>query len=1077
MLSVASVRSASGAANYYGKDDFASADYYAGEDAGDVSIWAGSGAEAAGLIGDVGKADLERTLNGELPSGEKVGQVENRRAGIDLTFSAPKSVSLMAYVAGDKRILGKEGAHMTAVRQTMAWVEKNLAQGRKDIEGRKVPIASGNLTYGLFQHDTSRALDPQAHIHAVIANMTRMPDGKWQALHADKIWASNTVIGSIYHAYLRSEMEKLGYKVEATGKHGIFEIAGVPKDVIDAFSQRREDILAKADALGIVSPKGRDGVTVTSRDPKLNVEDRAGLQKDWQEKAAGLGFDGKQILRDAEREVAGQSHIPTGPLDRGYQVISEAVQSARALVGHLLATPDPLVDRAIARIVISPAAARAQFAVASAVRIHAQREAAFDVDRLGKTALDLHLKGVTVEHIEDRITQLVGKGMLIPGQVRQHETTYAAVTTREGLATEERILGEMERGRGTATALLAPTDAPDRLQAASPHELNPGQLAAATMIVASEDRIVVVQGVAGAGKSTMLQAVARVAEAEGRKVLGLAFQNKMVADLKEGAGIEAQTIASFVWANERFINEPDSAAAQLRREELKNTIIAVDETSMVSSNDMLKLVQITEKLGIERLALVGDRQQLSSIDAGKAFAMLQAGGTATARMDKNIRQRTDTLRTVAALANVGKASQALRVLGDQVVETKGEDPAAHAADLWLKLPTAEREVTAVFASGRDARKTINTAIQEGLIAQGVLKSAGETVNVYESVNATREELRYARTYKPGQTLHVTGNIPEVSLRRGTFQVTRTFANGKVEIEANGRRQRFAPGKIDPRITTERLQLATKTDITLHEGERIRWTANDKERGMLNSALARVLDTKDGHITVELASKDVVTLAPGDPMLARLDLAYSLNMHMAQGITTDKAITVMASYEQNLSNQRLFNVGVTRVRDALTVVVDDRQKLMARLDRNPGNKTSALETLGRLDIDGPGARTAPASSQLRGAAAGGRQGNTASPAIVVGREPIDLSDLPPMPAFTREDAARYASDDGLRGVTAGDDLTGVRWPLPGSEAVPLSRGDGLDPPMPGAGKPETNPPMPARGDPSPPLPEKNLGLEL
>ena len=107
------------------------------------------------------------------------------------------------------------------------------------------------------------------------------------------------------------------------------------------------------------------------------------------------------------------------------------------------------------------------------------------------------------------------------------------------------------------------------------------------------------------------------------------------------------------------------------------------------------------------------------------------------------------------------------------------------------------------------------------------------------------------------------------------------------------------------------------------------------------------------------------------MLVRLDLAYSLNMHMAQGITTDKAITVMAIYEQNLSNQRLFNVGVTHVRDDLTVVVDDREKLMARLDRNAGNKTSALETLGRLDIDEPGARTAPASMQPRGAAAQSR----------------------------------------------------------------------------------------------------------
>ncbi len=133
--------------------------------------------------------------------------------------------------------------------------------------------------------------------------------------------------------------------------------------------------------------------------------------------------------------------------------------------------------------------------------------------------------------------------------------------------------------------------------------------------------------------------------------------------------------------------------------------------------------------------------------------------------------------------------------------------------------------------------------------------------------------------------------------------------------------------------------------------------------------------------------------------------------------------------------------MTRVRDDLTVVVDDSGKLMNRLDRNAGNKTSALETLGRLDIDGPGARTVPTTSQPRGAAAPSRQGDSAAPPIAVGRELIDLNDLPAMPAFTREDAARYANGDDLRGLTTGDDLTGVRWPLPGSEAVSLVRGTG------------------------------------
>ncbi|MBL7395885.1 relaxase domain-containing protein, partial [Escherichia coli] len=92
-----------------------------------------------------------------------------------------------AYVAGDTRVLA---ANMVAVQKTMAWVEKNLAEGRKDVEGRKVPVPTGKLVYALFQHDTSRALDPQAHVHSVIANLTQMPDGKWQALHADKIWSN-----------------------------------------------------------------------------------------------------------------------------------------------------------------------------------------------------------------------------------------------------------------------------------------------------------------------------------------------------------------------------------------------------------------------------------------------------------------------------------------------------------------------------------------------------------------------------------------------------------------------------------------------------------------------------------------------------------------------------------------------------------------------------------------------------------------------------------------------------------------------------------------------------------------------
>src|SRR3546814_9177086 len=98
MLSIAPVRSAAGAANYFAKDD-----YYTVEGSSEVSLWAGEGAIDLGLSGEVTKDGFEAILSGILPDGEAVAQVENRRAGFDLTFSMPKSASVMAYVAGDKR--------------------------------------------------------------------------------------------------------------------------------------------------------------------------------------------------------------------------------------------------------------------------------------------------------------------------------------------------------------------------------------------------------------------------------------------------------------------------------------------------------------------------------------------------------------------------------------------------------------------------------------------------------------------------------------------------------------------------------------------------------------------------------------------------------------------------------------------------------------------------------------------------------------------------------------------------------------------------------------------------------------
>ena len=123
---------------------------------------------------------------------------------MDITFSAPKSVSLLAYIGGDTRLLD---ANMAAVKETLAWAEKNLAEARVSKDGKVGIEKTGKLVVGLFQHDTNRNLDPQAHVHAVIANATQTKDGVWRALHNGKLWDNNTLLGSIYHAALRAKVE------------------------------------------------------------------------------------------------------------------------------------------------------------------------------------------------------------------------------------------------------------------------------------------------------------------------------------------------------------------------------------------------------------------------------------------------------------------------------------------------------------------------------------------------------------------------------------------------------------------------------------------------------------------------------------------------------------------------------------------------------------------------------------------------------------------------------------------------------------------------------------------------------
>jgi len=950
MLSVANVRTASGAANYFAADN-----YYTRADAERSGQWLGKGAETLGLRGVIEASQFEAVLKGMLPDGSRVGS-DNRahRAGTDLTFSMPKSWSILALVGGDRRILDAYGA---AVRETLAWAEKNLAETRMEVRGKERVVATLNLVIGLFQHDTNRNQEPNAHFHAVVANVTQGPDGKWRALRNDKIWEHNTLLNAMTMARFRLAVEKLGYQVGEYGKHGNFEAVGVPKPVRDAFSSRRAEILDKLSTMEGNGLAARNAANLMTRADKGPVADRQALVNQWREAAAKLGFDPRLVISQANARAATDIGSVSGIGNSVRSIGQRARLLAATFAEHLgLRQGDPLVPRDMGRR--TPEQIAAVHAVASAIRHLGEREAAFSRTEIYRSALGFALP-TTLPDIEHRVDQLLRQGYLQKGNGADRNL----VTTRDAIGLEQRIIAAVETGRGHGTAVVAADVAGERLQALSQLKygltLNPGQEGAGRLLLASHNRIVAIQGVAGAGKSTVLKPVADILREEGRSVLGLAVQNTLVQMLERDTGIPSMTVARFLRQHRDLLEKADQARLAEARASLRGTTVLLDEASMVGNADKEKLVRLANLLQFDRFASIGDRKQLGAVDAGKPFDVMQQAGIETATMNTNLRARDKALRDAQYAAQGGHIDEALRHLGPHVVAS-GNTAAVDAAAAWLSLSPAEREVTAIYASGRNLRGQVNEAVQTGLKANGELGPGSLGLTVLSRVNLTREEMRYSRSYAAGMVLEVDRRQRGQVLQKGRYDVVETDPTRERVMLQNerGKRFEFRPGQMRPQGEQDPLRLFEVRPLEIHDGDRIRWTATDHKRGLLNADQARIVAVDAKGVMVKTSLGAEHRLGLGDPMLERLDLAYALNAHMAQGLTSDRGIAVMDSRERNLANQQTFLVTITRLRDGLTLFVDNADKLEAAVERNPGMKRSALETVNQL-------RDAAATGQAKG----------------------------------------------------------------------------------------------------------------
>ncbi|EFN6120028.1 conjugative transfer relaxase/helicase TraI [Escherichia coli] len=325
MMSIAQVRSAGSAGNYYTDKD----NYYVLGSMGER--WAGRGAEQLGLQGSVDKDVFTRLLEGRLPDGADLSRMQDgsnrHRPGYDLTFSAPKSVSMMAMLGGDKRLID---AHNQAVDFAVRQVEA-LASTRVMTDGQSETVLTGNLVMALFNHDTSRDQEPQLHTHAVVANVTQH-NGEWKTLSSDKVgktgfienvYANQIAFGRLYREKLKEQVEALGYETEVVGKHGMWEMPGVP---VEAFSGRSQTI---REAVGEdASLKSRDVAALDTRKSKQHVDPEIKMAE-WMQTLKETGFD-IRAYRDAADQRADLRTLTPGPASQDGPDVQQAVTQAIA---------------------------------------------------------------------------------------------------------------------------------------------------------------------------------------------------------------------------------------------------------------------------------------------------------------------------------------------------------------------------------------------------------------------------------------------------------------------------------------------------------------------------------------------------------------------------------------------------------------------------------------------------------------------------------------------------------------------------------------------------------------------------
>ncbi|MBS1090735.1 relaxase domain-containing protein [Gluconobacter sp. Dm-74] len=911
VATISGLRNAAQASAYYDADDYYSEDGHA------PSVWLGKGAVELGLASAVDSERFTRLLHGQINKDQRLGTSQDgewvHRPGWDVTFSAPKSVSIMALVAGDRRLIG---AHDEAVRRTMALAEQHLAATRIREDGEVRREVTQNLVIASFRHGTSRALDPQLHSHNVILNMTQDQDSQWRSLEPRAFYQLQKQLGALYRQELAHEVTELGYGI-TKGKDSSFEIAGLSPESLERFSQRAQAIEAQLAKRGKsraqASAAEKQTVALETRLAKEAVS-QADLVKTWRGAADSAGLTEekrRQLVAEAQGRLAAQS----------------AQKSSNAFGRELLA--DQVVAQGAAML--------------------GERNSVFATTALHEAAGRFALGAVSQAEIADAITRAETAGGLERRTYLDYRgAAFDGMTTATNIANERTLLRLEEDGRQKAVPILSPLEAgktvaqAEQSSALKGHAWNEEQRAATAQILTSTSQIVGLQGYAGTAKtSTVLATVAKSAEAQGYRVTALAPTASAAQVLGNALDSRADTLA-------RHLLAPGRPSSQRQ-------LWIVDEASLVSAKDMAKLLS-TAQSHRARVLLVGDIKQLGSIEAGAAFEQLQEAGMETAKLKTILRQTNEHTKAAVEASLEGNAKKALEALdrgGGRVVEIASREARfVQIAEDYAALSTEERQKTLVIEPSREGRDGLTQDIRKKLIERGQLGAEALNATKFVSKDLTKAEAKRAESYELGDIVRFAKDYADKGIsRHGAYRVIQANEAKNVLMlqDERGRELAWHPRQWG----AAQAQVYREEALELRVGDRVQFTRNDKAAKRVNGQLGDVIGIGPDRslARVKLQGNRIETISLERARDRHLSHAYVSTAFAAQGRTADRVFANAESSATHLLEQKSFYVALSRAKAESVLYTDDRSKMQVGLQERSGMAARALKERGTDMQDG------------------------------------------------------------------------------------------------------------------------------